>query len=917
MVNSESCSSGGPHHLPLLHRQLPAHTPQQLQHLAPSSSSSPAAPVALEATTRKIAEYKVVLVTYADGEPFSTSQRLLSATARPIGGIDEVIRWSKSELNATAWGQRHLAGAMRANAGGGCTTCSWKPFLILNALEALRPGDFVVYADSSRYFHKGFERSVLPLTNALHSDAAGTLRPPLGALGMVPGLRMRQRNNARINWRTKKSTRPYSDSKMRRCDLCGLLVRMGLCAPDANASRSGGGDLEACCDLYLHAPHVQNSYSVWQRSETSLAFVRQWLAYNEDAQVVARARYGDQSIVTLMAVHWSLRHGLRVPYLAAAHAPTCGELAVARRVCQPATLTPHYALLIRDPGALLAAAAGVPQGPAATTTATATATTTTRRATPLFWLGHADPYPECSAAAAVGAAEPRGVQCTWESHDHTLESPAVPPWPADGPAVPQAMTNATSRNARRAARRQAGRRAPTPPQPSSLVGQPLYRWPAGQEQAAPYRFCAAAAYPGHRVGSRLPGPRLTAAAQPLPTPTPMPPTSMPKPEGATASATSRPGGAKVAPYRVRLLTYADGEPFASTQRQLVATARTVGGVDDVDAWNWARLNATAWATEHLLRPAKAWGRVARWVWKPFLILNALEALRPGDFVVYADSSRYFHKGFERSVLPLTNALHSDAAGTLRPPLGALGMVPGLRLPQRNSNGGAFNGRNVHADHHNKVRRCDLCDILWHVGLCRHSDEACCDLYFHAPAVQASYSVWQVNPHVLRFVRTWKAACEDFGVLSRAKWGDQSVLGLIVTWYSLHAGLRLPYLSATLGNLSLASDGDCTLEKARKAEAALAQRGRTPGYWNRVKACTPAAAERSLAWRSNLQLKDLSELLTRFAGADGAAPLSSRGPVSELFLSQLSQYPECEQGRARPDSPQCGPLPDDFAYRRAV
>ena len=907
MVNYESCSHGGPHHLPLLHRQPPAHAPQQL-HLARASSSTSAAPVpvAVDATPRKTADYKVVLVTYADGEPFTTSQRLLATTAGSIGGIDGVITWNKRRLNATAWGQRHLAGAMRANAGGGCTTCSWKPFLILDALEALRPNDFVVYADSSRYFHKGFERSVLPLTNALHADAAGALQPPLGALGMVPGLRMRQRNNARINWRTKKSTRPHSDSKLRRCDLCGLLVRMGLCAPDANASRSGGtsgGELEACCNGYLHAPHVQNSYSVWQRSETSLAFVRQWLAYNEDHEVVARARYGDQSIVTLMAVRWSLLHGLRVPYLAAAHAPTCGELAVVRRACQPATLTPHFALLIRDPGALLAAAAGVPQGAAVTATATA------RRPTPLFFLGHADPYPECAAAAAAGAAEPRGVQCTWESHDHTLESPAVPPWPSNGPAVPSAMTNTTSRHTKRAARKQETRQAPPPPPPqaSSLVEQPLYHWPAGREPTAPYRLC-------HRggAGARLPGPRLTAAEQPLPTPTPTP---TPTPKETTASTPSGPG-AKVAPYRVLFLSYAEGEPFASTQRQLVATAKTVGGADEVDTWNWARLNATAWAAEHLQRPAKAWGRVARWAWKPFLILNALEALRPGDFVFYADSSKYFRKGFERSVLPLTNALHADAAGALQPPLGALGMVPGLRLPQRNSNGGAFNGRNVHGDHHNKVRRCDLCDILWHVGLCRRADEKCCDLYFHSPSVQASYSVWQVNPHVLRFVRTWKAACQDFGVLSRAKWGDQSVLGLIVTWFSLHVGLRLPYLSATLGNLTLASDGDCTLEKAKKAEAAVAQRGGTVGYWHRVKACTTAAAERSLAWRSNLQLKDLSELLTRFAGADGAVT-SSRGKASELFLTQTDQYPECERGRARPDSPQCGPLPDDFVYRRDV
>ena len=52
----------------------------------------------------------VALVTYADGEPFATSQRLLAETARSVGGIDSVISWDRRRLNATSWGQRHLAG---------------------------------------------------------------------------------------------------------------------------------------------------------------------------------------------------------------------------------------------------------------------------------------------------------------------------------------------------------------------------------------------------------------------------------------------------------------------------------------------------------------------------------------------------------------------------------------------------------------------------------------------------------------------------------------------------------------------------------------------------------------------------------------------------------------------------------------
>ena len=69
----------------------------------------------------------------------------------------------------------------------------------------------------------------------------------------------------------------------------------------------------------------------------------------------------------------------------------------------------------------------------------------------------------------------------------------------------------------------------------------------------------------------------------------------------------------------------------------------------------------------------------------------------------------------------------------------------------------------------------MCDVLWHLGLCAPADEACCDGFFHAPVVQAAYSVWQRNPQVIHFLRVWKRACEDFGVLLRAKWGGALAL----------------------------------------------------------------------------------------------------------------------------------------------
>lgn len=274
-----------------------------------------------------------------------------------------------------------------------------------------------------------------------------------------------------------------------------------------------------------------------------------------------------------------------------------------------------------------------------------------------------------------------------------------------------------------------------------------------------------------------------------------------------------------------LVSYADGEPFATRQRTY-ATSALRHGIHHVKTWNLRRLNATAWARALPLSDYVArYGPAARWVWKPYLILDALDEMAEGDFVIYADASRHHGNGFNHSVAPLLRALAADAArgrparapgpparpsATLAASIdpaghgawgrahrhavhGSFGMVPGLRLPLRNSACVFWNGINLHACHHTKVRRCDLCDVLGRLGLCAAADEACCDSFYHAPAVQASFSVWQANDHVRAFLRAWQSFTEDLEVLGRCKWGDQSVLALVTEWWSRHAGLRLPYL----------------------------------------------------------------------------------------------------------------------------
>lgn len=239
---------------------------------------------------------------------------------------------------------------------------------------------------------------------------------------------------------------------------------------------------------------------------------------------------------------------------------------------------------------------------------------------------------------------------------------------------------------------------------------------------------------------------------------------------------------KIANYTIAYTSYAAGEPYSTTQKMHVKTARKVGGVDRTFPWSRAQLLQTAWGEKHLRFFYSKFSKHARWVWKPYVIWDALQRVEDGDFVVYMDASRFFKKGFTKSVIPLTNFLYANRRGAVDPSRLSFGMVPGLRLKERNRS------------HWFWPLKCALCEILAVMGLCASvDDDACCRHYWDAPHVQASFSVWQKNPLTLQFVRTWLTNCQDLEVIRRSKQGDQCVSTLIAIAYSKGLGLKVPWI----------------------------------------------------------------------------------------------------------------------------
>ena len=113
-------------------------------------------------------------------------------------------------------------------------------------------------------------------------------------------------------------------------------------------------------------------------------------------------------------------------------------------------------------------------------------------------------------------------------------------------------------------------------------------------------------------------------------------------------------------------------------------------------------------------------------------------------------------------------------------------------------------------------------------------------------------MWQKNALSLSVLQSWLAACEDAEVVRRASYGDQSVLSIVLTNYSLSCGLKLPYVQiANLGYTALNG------------------------------------------------LKDPSAFFALFE--ERAASKDNRTTQRPRFLGQAEQYPECSLGLSQAPS----------------
>ncbi len=89
---------------------------------------------------------KTHFVSFATSD-FAVAQRRQAASAKDVGGIDEIVLWNSHLWSQQEFFRQHREVASRRRAAG---YWLWKPFITLKLLENVAKDDVVIYSDVGR-----------------------------------------------------------------------------------------------------------------------------------------------------------------------------------------------------------------------------------------------------------------------------------------------------------------------------------------------------------------------------------------------------------------------------------------------------------------------------------------------------------------------------------------------------------------------------------------------------------------------------------------------------------------------------------------------------------------------------------------------------------------------------------------------
>ena len=183
------------------------------------------------------------------------------------------------------------------------------------------------------------------------------------------------------------------------------------------------------------------------------------------------------------------------------------------------------------------------------------------------------------------------------------------------------------------------------------------------------------------------------------------------------------------PRHTTLVSFAAKYHYVETQRRLAAAAAATGDFDTIESWSPDRLRETPYYRAHreILDRSRGAGN---WAWKPYIIAEAMERRRDGDFIVFTDTGM---QAIGDDPMPPVAPLLSWLAGSERRV--AVGVLHGK--PQR-----AWTKRDCFV-----LMDCDS------------------ERYWDADQIQATWIAFMVSPATRHLVAEWLRYAGDARVVT--------------------------------------------------------------------------------------------------------------------------------------------------------
>ncbi len=113
--------------------------------------------------------------------------------------------------------------------------------------------------------------------------------------------------------------------------------------------------------------------------------------------------------------------------------------------------------------------------------------------------------------------------------------------------------------------------------------------------------------------------------------------------------------------KIVLVTFSNSKCYEG-QKKLIESAKSINTFNEYETWKYEDYIQTEFFKEHLNITSEIRG-VGFWVWKPFIILEAMKRINDGDVIIYHDSGRKVYSWeFKKNIIPFIEKIKTYNKG---------------------------------------------------------------------------------------------------------------------------------------------------------------------------------------------------------------------------------------------------------------